>query len=51
MNEITKRLKKLVENRKTSVVVSKQSAYKPYSRSAKSGSFGGDGESSYSEEE
>ena len=45
MNDITKKLQKLVENRKTSKIVSKQSAYKPYSRTAKnnpSGTGGGD---------
>ncbi|MDH7506959.1 MAG: hypothetical protein QHH15_04125 [Candidatus Thermoplasmatota archaeon] len=35
MNNITKKLQKLVENRKTSKIVSKQSAYKPYSRTSK----------------
>ena len=45
MNDITKKLQKLVENRKTSKIVTKQSAYKPYSRTSKnspSGSSGGD---------
>ena len=45
MNDITKKLQKLVENRKTSKIISKQSAYKPYSRTAKnnpSGASGGD---------
>ena len=31
-NKITKKLQKLVESRKTSIVVSKQDAYKQYSR-------------------
>lgn len=31
-NKITKKLQKLVENRKTSIVVSKQDAYRQYSR-------------------
>ena len=43
MNDITKKLQKLVENRKTSKIIAKQSAYKPYSRNSKnsSSSFGG----------
>jgi len=45
MNDITKRLQKLVENRKTSKIISKQSTYKPYSRNSKNGpSAGGGGE-------
>ena len=31
-NKITKKLQKLVESRKTSIVVSKQDAYRQYSR-------------------
>jgi len=31
-NKITKKLQKLVENRKTNIVVLKQDAYKQYSR-------------------
>ena len=48
MNDITKKLQKLVENRKTSKIVSKQSAYKPYSRASKNGSSGSGGSDYYS---
>jgi hypothetical protein len=48
MNDITKKLQKLVENRKTSKIISKQSAYKPYSRSAKNSPSGGGGGDYYS---
>ena len=34
-NKITKKLQKLVESRKTSIVVLKQDAYRQYSRPAK----------------
>ena len=37
MNKITKKLQKLVENRKTSIVVSEQKDYKQYSKSNKRG--------------
>lgn len=40
MNDITKKLQKLVENRKTSKIISKQSAYKPYSRNKNSAAGG-----------
>jgi len=53
MNDITKKLQKLVENRKTSKIISKQSAYKPYSRTSKNSpsSAGGGEYYSGSEEE
>jgi hypothetical protein len=44
MNDITKKLQKLVENRKTSKIISKQSAYKPYSRTSKNSTSAGGGE-------
>jgi hypothetical protein len=44
MNDITKKLQKLVENRKTSKIISKQSAYKPYSKSSKNSPSGGGGD-------
>ena len=34
-NKITKKLQKLVESRKTTIVVSKQDAYKQYQRPAR----------------
>ena len=51
MNDITKKLQKLVENRKTSKIVSKQSAYKPYSRTSKNNTSTGGGEFYSSSEE
>lgn len=51
MNDITKKLQKLVENRKTSKIISKQSAYKPYSRTSKNTTTGGGEFYSGSEEE
>ena len=44
MNDITKKLQKLVETRKTSKIVSKQSTYKPYSRTSKNGPTTGGGD-------
>jgi len=34
-NKITKKLQKMVQNRKTSIVISKQDAYRQYSRPLK----------------
>lgn len=48
MNDITKKLQKLVENRKTSKVISKQSAYKPYSRTSRNSSSSVGGSDYYS---
>ena len=47
MNDITKKLQKLVENRKTNKIVSKQSAYKPYSKNSKNNASGSSGSDYY----